>query len=234
VIEVDDFHNAFADHVAARGISFCVEPGELLAIIGPNGAGKSTTMRAMAGIIPASRGRLSIAGFDVEADSIATKSRLAFVPDDAPLFTDLTVEEHLHFYASIYQVGDAHAKALGLTTPSTRRRFNCSGCKAAAGRDALGEGSVSQGDWCFRRWHAFSPCCGWATRPSRFGFAKRLRRKRCVRCYCWGWRCMRSGISQKRLSSNLKARLTGLRLSATCWRRCRFFRVTWWHISSHR
>jgi ABC-2 type transport system ATP-binding protein len=71
-------------------------------------------MRAMAGIIPASRGRLSIAGFDVELDPIAAKSRLAFVPDDAPLFSDLTVEEHLHFYASIYQVADAHTKALAL------------------------------------------------------------------------------------------------------------------------
>jgi ABC-2 type transport system ATP-binding protein len=114
VIEVDDFHKTYADHVAARGINFRVEPGELLAIIGPNGAGKTTTMRAMAGIIPASRGRLSIAGFDIEADPIAAKSRLAFVPDDAPLFPDLTVEEHLSFYANIYQVSHAHAKVKGL------------------------------------------------------------------------------------------------------------------------
>jgi ABC-2 type transport system ATP-binding protein len=114
VIEVDDFHKAFADQVAARGITFRVEPGQLLALIGPNGAGKTTTMRALAGIIPASRGRLSIAGFDVAANPIEAKSRLAFVPDDAPLFSDLTVAEHLAFYASVYQVGDAQAKALAL------------------------------------------------------------------------------------------------------------------------
>jgi ABC-2 type transport system ATP-binding protein len=114
VIEVDNFHKAFADHVAVRGITFRVEPDQLLALIGPNGAGKTTTMRALAGIIPASRGRLSIAGFDVAADPIAAKSRLAFVPDDAPLFSDLTVAEHLTFYASIYQVADARAKALAL------------------------------------------------------------------------------------------------------------------------
>jgi ABC-2 type transport system ATP-binding protein len=114
VIEVDDFHKAFADHVAVRGISFRVEPGELLAIIGPNGAGKTTTMRAIAGIIPASRGRLSVAGYDIDASAIEAKSRLAFVPDDAPLFSDLTVEEHLSFYASVYRVSDARAKALGL------------------------------------------------------------------------------------------------------------------------
>jgi ABC-2 type transport system ATP-binding protein len=111
VIEVDEFHKAFADHVAVRDVSFRVDPGEILGIIGPNGAGKTTTMRAIAGIIPASRGRLSIAGFDVAADPIAAKSRLAFVPDEPPLFHDLTVEEHLAFYASIYRVSDAHSKA---------------------------------------------------------------------------------------------------------------------------
>jgi ABC-2 type transport system ATP-binding protein len=114
VIEVEDFHKTFADHVAVRGVNFRVEPGQLLAIIGPNGAGKTTTMRAVTGIIPPSRGRLSIAGFDVQTDGIEAKSRLAFVPDDAPLFHDLTVEEHFSFYASIYHVSDARAKALGL------------------------------------------------------------------------------------------------------------------------
>ena len=114
MIEVIDFHKAFADQIAVRGISFRVEPGELLALIGPNGAGKTTTMRALAGIIPASHGRLSIAGFDVAAEPLAAKRRLAFVPDDAPLFSDLTVDEHLTFYASVYQVSDAYAKALRL------------------------------------------------------------------------------------------------------------------------
>lgn len=114
MIEVDDFHKAFADHVAIRGISFRVAPGEILGIIGPNGAGKTTTMRAISGIIPASRGRLSIAGFDIAAEPIAAKSRLAFVPDEPPLFQDLTVEEHLSFYASVYRVSDAHRKAAGL------------------------------------------------------------------------------------------------------------------------
>jgi ABC-2 type transport system ATP-binding protein len=114
VIEVHDFHKAFAGHVAVRGITFRVAPGELLAIIGPNGAGKTTTMRALSGIIPASRGRLAIAGYDVESDAIAAKSQLAFVPDDAPLFHDLTVEEHLAFYASIYRVSDAREKATKL------------------------------------------------------------------------------------------------------------------------
>jgi ABC-2 type transport system ATP-binding protein len=114
VIQVTDFHKAFGRHVAVSGLNFHVAPGELLALIGPNGAGKTTTLRALSGIIPASRGRLEIAGYDVDNEPIAAKSRLAFVPDDPPLFQDLTVEEHLAFYASVYRVADAQAKALAL------------------------------------------------------------------------------------------------------------------------
>jgi ABC-2 type transport system ATP-binding protein len=114
VIEVHDFHKAYASHVAVRGISFRVGAGEILGLIGPNGAGKTTTMRAIAGIIPASRGELRVAGFDVAADQIEAKFRTAFVPDEPPLFSDLTVAEHLTFYASVYEVADADAKALRL------------------------------------------------------------------------------------------------------------------------
>jgi ABC-2 type transport system ATP-binding protein len=114
VIVVEDFHKAFADHIAVKGITFHVEPGQLLGIIGPNGAGKTTTMRAIAGITPASRGRLSIDGFNIAEKPIDAKSRVAFVPDEPPLFQDLTVEEHLAFYASVYRVTDADTKAAKL------------------------------------------------------------------------------------------------------------------------
>jgi ABC-2 type transport system ATP-binding protein len=111
LIEVHDFHKAFADHVAVRGLSFCALPGQILGIIGPNGAGKTTTMRALAGIIAPSRGRVSVAGCDLASEPIAAKSLLAFVPDEPPLFHDMTVTEHLAFYASVYRVADADKKA---------------------------------------------------------------------------------------------------------------------------
>lgn len=114
MISVYDFHKAFGDQVAVRGVGFDVGAGDILGIIGPNGAGKTTTMRALAGIIPPSRGRLAVAGFDVADEPIAAKSHLAFVPDDPPLFSDLTVEEHLAFYASVYRVADATKKVRDL------------------------------------------------------------------------------------------------------------------------
>jgi ABC-2 type transport system ATP-binding protein len=79
-------------------------PGQVLGLLGPNGAGKTTTMRAIAGIIPPTQGRLFVAGRDVRIDPVGAKRALAYVPDDPKLFEALTVWEHLKFMASAYKV----------------------------------------------------------------------------------------------------------------------------------
>jgi ABC-2 type transport system ATP-binding protein len=103
-IYVEDYHKTYGGFVAVEGLSFQVAPGEILGLVGPNGAGKTTTMRALAGIIAPTRGRLAIDGHDVVLDPVAAKSRLAYVPDDPNLFEALTVWEHLRFVASAYRV----------------------------------------------------------------------------------------------------------------------------------
>ncbi|MCO6044670.1 ABC transporter ATP-binding protein [Aeoliella sp. ICT_H6.2] len=111
MIVVDDFHKQYDQTLAVHDLSFRVEPGEVLGLIGPNGAGKTTTLRSLAGIVNPSRGQLSVAGHDVSREPIAAKSQLAYVPDDPPNFSDLTVGEHLAFTASVYRVDDAQRKA---------------------------------------------------------------------------------------------------------------------------
>jgi ABC-2 type transport system ATP-binding protein len=106
LIRVDDYHKTYRETVAVAGLSFAVAPGTIMGLVGPNGAGKTTTMRALAGIIRPTRGRLSIAGHDVVHDSIAAKRELAYIPDDPKLFDVLTVWEHLEFIASAYRVDD--------------------------------------------------------------------------------------------------------------------------------
>ena len=81
-----------------------------MGLIGPNGAGKTTTLRALAGIIPPSRGRLTVAGFEIQQSPLAAKQRLAYIPDDPQLFHDLTVAQHLTFAAAAYQVDQAEDK----------------------------------------------------------------------------------------------------------------------------
>ena len=71
-IVVDDYHKLYGDTVAVAGISFRVEPGEVLGLVGPNGAGKTTTLRALAGILTPTRGRLAIAEFLAVLDAPAS------------------------------------------------------------------------------------------------------------------------------------------------------------------
>ena len=113
LIRVDDYHKTYRETVAVAGLSFEVPAGAILGLVGPNGAGKTTTMRALAGIIRPTRGRLSIAGHDVVADPLAAKRELAYIPDDPKLFDALTVWEHLEFIASAYRVADFDASGRG-------------------------------------------------------------------------------------------------------------------------
>jgi ABC-2 type transport system ATP-binding protein len=101
-IVVEDYHKTYGSTVAVAGISFTVAPGEILGLLGPNGAGKTTTMRALAGILTPTRGRLLIDGHDIVRDPINAKQALAYVPDDPQLFDRLTVWEHFRFIAAVY------------------------------------------------------------------------------------------------------------------------------------
>ena len=106
MIQVVDYHKLYRQTVAVAGISFEVQPGQILGLLGPNGAGKTTTMRAIAGIIPPTKGSLIVAGKDVVLDPVGAKRELAYVPDDPKLFEALTVWEHLLFIADAYRIAD--------------------------------------------------------------------------------------------------------------------------------
>jgi ABC-2 type transport system ATP-binding protein len=114
LLNVLDYHKAYGDLVAVDGLTFAVHAGDVVGLLGPNGAGKTTTMRAVAGIIPPTRGRLMVAGHDVVTDPVAAKRQLAYVPDDPRLFETLTVWEHLRFVAAAYEVEDFEYAADGL------------------------------------------------------------------------------------------------------------------------
>jgi ABC-2 type transport system ATP-binding protein len=111
LIQVVDFHKTYRDLTAVAGLSFHVAAGAVMGLVGPNGAGKTTTLRALAGIIPPTHGRLVVAGHDIVADSVQAKRAMAYVPDDPRLFDALTVWEHFEFIASAYEVKDYEPKA---------------------------------------------------------------------------------------------------------------------------
>src|SRR5574337_139348 len=106
VIEVADYHKHYDGTVAVAGVSFSVAAGEVLGLVGPNGAGKTTTLRALAGIVAPTSGRITIGGQDLARDPVAAKQLLAFIPDEPQLFDYLTVAEHLEFVARVYGTAD--------------------------------------------------------------------------------------------------------------------------------
>lgn len=111
MLEVDTLTKRYGDFTAVRDLSFVVQPGEVLGLVGPNGAGKTSTLRCLAGIIPASGGRVQIAGHDIARDPVAAKRALAFFPDEPRLFDYLTVRQHLAFVARVYGVAGHEAIA---------------------------------------------------------------------------------------------------------------------------
>lgn len=113
-IVVEDYHKVYGTTVAVAGLSFRVEPGEVLGLVGPNGAGKTTTLRALAGILTPTRGRMLIAGYDIVQDPVLAKSQLAYIPDDPHLFDRLTVWEHFRFSAAVYRLYDWEPRAEAL------------------------------------------------------------------------------------------------------------------------
>ena len=113
-IEVLDYHKHYGTTVAVAGITFGVADGEVLGLVGPNGAGKTTTLRALAGILTPTRGRLAIAGHDLAREPVAAKAALAYIPDEPKLFDQLSVWEHFRFIASAYRLHDWRGRAEAL------------------------------------------------------------------------------------------------------------------------
>ena len=84
---------------AVDGVTFKVEPGEVLGFLGPNGAGKTTTMRIIAGFIAPTTGKASVCGFDVETQALEAKRRIGYLPEGAPSYPEMTPRSFLEFVA---------------------------------------------------------------------------------------------------------------------------------------
>ena len=99
---------------AVDGLNLRVERGEILGLVGPNGAGKTSTLRCLAGILPATAGRIELCGFDLDAQPVEAKRKLAYVPDEPHLFEHLTVWDHVRVFSRIYGVADGLERGAAL------------------------------------------------------------------------------------------------------------------------
>ncbi len=101
LISVERIYRYYGDYCAVNNVSFNLSRGEVLGFLGPNGAGKSTTMQIICGVLTASAGRVNVAGHDIINDAKAAKAHLGFLPEQPPLYHDLTVDEYLTYTARL-------------------------------------------------------------------------------------------------------------------------------------
>jgi len=110
VISVSHLTRSFGSVTALDDISFEVQKGEVVGLLGPNGAGKTTAMRILAGYLPATRGAVSVAGFDVMNNSLEVRARIGYLPESVPLYRELRVEEMLAFHGRLHRLGRAESR----------------------------------------------------------------------------------------------------------------------------
>ncbi len=103
-IEVKNLSKYYGEQAAVNDITFSVGKGEIIGFLGPNGAGKSTTMKMITGFIPATQGSISVCGIPVSVDSIETRKRIGYLPENNPLYLDMYVKEYLEFVGKIYKI----------------------------------------------------------------------------------------------------------------------------------
>src|ERR1700754_653756 len=113
-LALEHFRRSYGDFTAVDDLSFTVNSGEIVGLVGPNGAGKTTTLRALAGILRPSAGRVLIDGHDIVTDPIEARRRLAFMPAEPHLFEYLTVQEHLRLVGRLYGVRDIEPRSAAL------------------------------------------------------------------------------------------------------------------------
>jgi ABC-2 type transport system ATP-binding protein len=107
MIKIEHLTKRYGSLLAVDDLSFSVEAGEVLGFLGPNGAGKSTTMKMIAGFLAPTKGKVTVAGFDMEAEPLKAKQALGYLPEGAPAYGEMTPRSFLNF------IGDLRAMDSG-------------------------------------------------------------------------------------------------------------------------
>lgn len=109
-VKVQDLTKIYGTQNAIDHISFDIAEGAIVGLLGPNGAGKSTTMKILTGFIPQSSGQAWVHGYNVAENSLEVRRLTGYLPESNPLYTDMYVQEYLHYVAGFYQVARKSAR----------------------------------------------------------------------------------------------------------------------------
>lgn len=104
MIEVKNLSKRYGNHVAVKDVSFTISEGEIVGFLGPNGAGKSTIMNILTGYLSLTEGSVAVGGYDVLENPEQAKRRIGYLPEQPPLYPDMTVREYLNFMYDLKNV----------------------------------------------------------------------------------------------------------------------------------
>ena len=110
ILTADNLTKRFGPFQALHGVSFSLEPGEIVGFLGPNGAGKSTTMKLLTGFLAPTSGAATIAGHDLTSDPLACRKAIGYLPEELPLYLDMTVTAYLDHVARLKGVAKAERR----------------------------------------------------------------------------------------------------------------------------
>lgn len=111
MIEVTNLSKAYGDVFAVKGISFTARPGQVTGFLGPNGAGKTTTMRMLTGFMPPTSGSATVSGYDIFDQSMEVRRHVGYLPENVPLYRDLSARAYLMYVAEIRGVRNRRQRA---------------------------------------------------------------------------------------------------------------------------
>jgi ABC-2 type transport system ATP-binding protein len=111
LLQVDGLTRFYGPLQAVRNISFEIRQGEVLGFLGPNGAGKTTTMQMLTGNLAPSQGRITVAGHDLLEDPRAAKAAIGYLPEQPPVYRELTVDEYLDYCAALNRIARSQRRA---------------------------------------------------------------------------------------------------------------------------
>lgn len=110
MIEVSHLTKKYGGHLAVDDVSFTVEDGQIYGLLGPNGAGKSTIMNILTGYLSATSGQVTVAGHPLPEEADEAKACVGYLPEQPPLYPEMTVGEYLNFVAELKKVPRAQRK----------------------------------------------------------------------------------------------------------------------------
>ena len=124
MIEVSGLSKNYMSIRAVDDVTFTIQKGEVVGFLGPNGAGKTTTMKMITGAIPSDAGTVKVAGYDVFEQPMEVKRRTGYLPENPPVYTDMTVLDYLRFVGAIKGLG---GRTLSAQVDSAMGRCNITG-----------------------------------------------------------------------------------------------------------